>query len=427
MSSIGSLLIRNGTVITSERSFASDVRIEGERITEIGPSLSSTEGTRIVDAAGLLVLPGGIDPHVHLSRRPSLPAAACEGDDFLSGSRAALAGGVTTVGEIPSPEGNEGVMDTVGRVEAEVRARSLVDVFVHPVLGSTTHKLGQISALPARGQPSLKLFLMNPALSEHPLGMKQAVQSAADAKVTVLFHCESPQELAAARDGLLQQGKTSLRYLPESRPVIAEVRAVEQAIRLCRETGATGYIVHVSSADALQLCAEARSAGLPIHIETRPEFLHLTAEIKQGCTSLSRRCARIRIARHFGAALPMVWSIWSQRMTQRFGRSGGNSPLQTRLRSCEWESAGFNSTARCSSPKASHRGGSPSSDSWKLRRQRRLASSGSTHERAPSRSGPTQISFCGTLAKHARSARQICSPAPDSRSTRDGKPPAGLG
>jgi dihydropyrimidinase len=282
MFSIGSLLIRNGTVITSERSFASDVRVEGERITEIGPSLSSTEGTRIVDAAGLLVLPGGIDPHVHLSRRPSLPAAACEGDDFLSGSRAALAGGVTTVGEIPSPEGNEGVMDTVGRVEAEVRTRSLVDVFVHPVLGSATHKLEQISALPARGQPSLKLFLMNPALSEHPLGMKQTVQSAADAKVTVLFHCESPTELAAARDGLLQQGKTSLRYLPESRPVIAEVRAVEQAIRLCRETGATGYIVHVSSSDALQLCAEARSAGLPIHIETRPEFLHLTAACHRG-------------------------------------------------------------------------------------------------------------------------------------------------
>jgi dihydropyrimidinase len=282
MSSANTILIRNGTLVTSECSFPADVRIEGERIVEVGRSLSGTEESLVINATGLLVLPGGVDPHVHLSRRPSLPPEACEGDDFLSGSQAAAGGGVTTVGEIASPEDDEGVLDTIDRVEAEVFSKSMVDVFVHPVLGSATRKLEQISKLPYRGQPSLKIFLMDPTLAEDPASLRRAVQHAAEAKVAVLFHCEAHSELSAAREALRQQGKTSLRYLPESRPVSAEVRATEQAINLCRTTGATGHIVHISCAQALALCSEARAQGLPLHTETRPEFLLLTTACHRG-------------------------------------------------------------------------------------------------------------------------------------------------
>lgn len=272
-----SLLIRRGTVVTETGSSPKDVRVEGGRISELASSLSPRKAEEVLDAQGLLVLPGGVDPHVHVTRRPSVPSELFGPDDLVSSSWAALAGGVTTVGEIPSPDGDEGVVDTINRVEAEVRSKSLVDVFVHPVLGSTTHKIEQIAMLPRRGQPSLKIFLVNPGIVEDPAGLKRAVQQAADAKVTVLFHCESLSELAFARDTLTRQGKTSLHYLPESRPVIAEVRATEHAISLCRDTGATGYIVHISSAEALELCTAARAEGVMIHTETRPEFLYLTA------------------------------------------------------------------------------------------------------------------------------------------------------
>ncbi len=282
MSSAGTVLIQGGTVVTSKRSFVADVRIEGETIIEVGPSLSDSTADQRIDASGLLILPGGVDPHVHLSRRPSLPKEACSGDDFLSGSKGALAGGVTTVGEIASPEADEGVLDTIDRVESDVRSKSLVDVFVHPVLESASRKLEQISKLPAREQPSLKVFLMNPSLAENPAGLKDAVRRAADAGVTVLFHCEALSELSAARDALLKQEMTSLRYLPESRPTSAEVRATEQAIAFCRETGATGYIVHISCAEALGPCAAARVEGLPIHTETRPEFLLLSSAHHRG-------------------------------------------------------------------------------------------------------------------------------------------------
>jgi dihydropyrimidinase len=266
----------------SDRSFDADVRVEGERIVQIASSLSGTRADREIDASGLLILPGGVDPHVHLSQCPWLLPETREGDDFLSGSMGALAGGVTTVGDIPFSEGEEGVVDTIVRLEEEVRTRSLVDVFVHPVLGSPRQKTLQIASLPERGQPSLKLFLTNPAFAEDLPGLEWAVQQAADAGVLLLFHCESLAELEAARAALLEQGRASLRYLPESRPVSAEVCAVGQAIDLCRATGATGYIVHISSAEALSLCSKARAEGLSIHTETRPEFLHLTADEHRG-------------------------------------------------------------------------------------------------------------------------------------------------
>ena len=277
-----STVIRNGTIVTAESLTTADLRIEGERITEIALSISGRPGDEVVDARGLLVLPGGVDPHVHLTRRPSLPTDLLGPEDLTSSSHAALAGGVTTVGEIASPDPAEGVCEVVDRVERDVRSMALVDIFVHPVLGSTTHKADQVSALPNRGQPSLKIFLMDPSLAADAAGLRRVVQRAAEAGVTVLFHCESHEALAEARRGLLEQRRSSLRFLPESRPKAAEIRATRQAIALCRDTGATGYIVHISCDEALRLCIDARSEGLPIHTETRPEFLHLTAERHRG-------------------------------------------------------------------------------------------------------------------------------------------------
>jgi dihydropyrimidinase len=278
----GRILIRDGTLVTATRTTGADIRIRGGCIAEIGTRLPARTGETIVDARGLYVLPGGVDPHVHLTKQPSTPPELRGPEDLESSSWAALAGGVTTVGEIASPESDDGVIDTVDRVERDIRSKSIIDVFVHPVLGSTTHKISQIDELPARGQPSLKIFLMDPAVADDAEGLARAVQRAAAAGVSVLFHCESLPELTRAQRALVTEGKTSLHFLPESRPESSEVCATAWALSLCRKTGATGYIVHVSCAKALTLCTEARAEGLPIHVETRPEFLHLTAACLRG-------------------------------------------------------------------------------------------------------------------------------------------------
>ena len=262
--------------------FDADIRIEGERIVEIGAGISPKRGESVLDARGLLVLPGGVDPHVHLTRRPSLSAEVHRAENLASSSRAALAGGITSVGEIASPDGKEGLLDTIDRVGRDVRAMAFVDVFVHPVLGSTKCKLDHIESLAMRGQPSLKVFLMDPEIAADPVGLENAVRRAADAGVTVLMHCECLPELTAAQEVLHGRGTTSLQYLPESRPKESEIRATEWAIDLSRRTGATVYAVHVSCAEALELLNGAREERLPVHVETRPEFLYLTAACHRG-------------------------------------------------------------------------------------------------------------------------------------------------
>ena len=94
--------------MTAERQIEADIRIIGEKIAEIGPDLPPSAGEeREIDARGLLVLPGGIDPHVHLTMPQSVPAAYHWADDFTSGSQAALAGGITTLGNMSIPDDGE--------------------------------------------------------------------------------------------------------------------------------------------------------------------------------------------------------------------------------------------------------------------------------------------------------------------------------
>ncbi|MFC2078786.1 amidohydrolase family protein [Candidatus Bipolaricaulota bacterium] len=273
------ILIQHGTIVTASDCFGADIRIEDGRIAEVELGLSSRPNETVLDATGLLVLPGGVDPHVHLTRRPS---ASPTTEDLESSSRAALAGGVTTVGEIASADEGEGVIDIINRVERCVRSMAIVDVFVHPVLGSTTCKPHQIDDLSVRGQPSLKIFLMNPETAADPVALEHAVQRAATAGLIVLFHCEHLPDLLAAEKKLRSEGKTSLRYLPESRPKESEIRATAWAIDLCRKTGATGYIVHISCSEVLALTTAAREEGVSIYTETRPEFLYLTSAAHRG-------------------------------------------------------------------------------------------------------------------------------------------------
>src|SRR5687767_15362366 len=113
------LLIRRGRVVNADGARDADVRIVGETIAEVGSNLRAAANARIIDAAGKLVLPGGIDPHTHL--HPSFV------DDMTSGSMAALAGGITTVGTFANATAKETLIDAIDRMAARVRNESIAD------------------------------------------------------------------------------------------------------------------------------------------------------------------------------------------------------------------------------------------------------------------------------------------------------------
>ncbi len=265
-----SLLVKDGRVVTADGQRDADVRILGETVAEVGPGLEAL-GAEVIDARGLLVLPGGIDPHTHLS-----PPWA---DDFESGSRAALAGGITTLGCMTAPKEGEGLVDAAEREEARARREALADVFLHPIAGVPTDgSKRELERLAESGRTSFKIFMVSTRFDENEAAYVDLIRYAGSLGMRTVLHCEDAALLAEAVRRLKAEGKTSLANFADSRPVRAEARAVERAVAIAEATRAPIYIVHLSSQAALEAAAAARKRGIPVAVETRPLYLHFTDE-----------------------------------------------------------------------------------------------------------------------------------------------------
>jgi len=269
------LLITGGEVAGPEGIQRADVRIVGEFIVEVAPALRPNRDATEVDASGKLILPGGIDPHTHLA-----PPWV---DDLTSGSAAALAGGITTLGEFSYPaskgEERESLEESLGRMGDKVRREAIADVILHTyVWPPSSAPKEQLEAIRAAGQPSIKLFTTRQDFGAAIADVLEVMDMARDLGLVVMVHCEDAALLRWAAARLRAEGKSSLRYYAESRPVISEVAATQQAVALCEATRAPTYIVHLSCARALRACRNLDTKNLPLFVETRPIYLHLTAE-----------------------------------------------------------------------------------------------------------------------------------------------------
>ena len=269
------ILIRRGRVVNADAVRDADVRIVGSQIAEIGSGLKPRDGSRIIEAAGRLVMPGGIDPHTHL--HPGFV------DDMTSGSMAAVAGGITTVGTFANATQGETLTAAIDRMAARVTAEAIADVMLHPaVWPPSTDTIAAMQAIADAGQPSFKIFMTRADFGARLPLVIQQLEAARDAGVVTLMHCEDGALLAAAVRRLAAEGRTSLKDYGDSRPVIAEVAATQQAAALCESTRAPIYIVHLSSQRALEATGAARAGKAPLFVETRPLYLHLTSEKMRG-------------------------------------------------------------------------------------------------------------------------------------------------
>src|SRR5262245_25520705 len=124
------LVIRNGLIVTATGRTEGDIRVQGGTVAEIGKGLAAPAGAREIDAKGMLILPGGIDPHVHLGLRPGIAGS----DDYTTGSRAALAGGVTTIANFINQTPDEALSVTLSKAKEEVKAQAIADVLLHVIV-----------------------------------------------------------------------------------------------------------------------------------------------------------------------------------------------------------------------------------------------------------------------------------------------------
>ena len=270
-------LIRNGTVVTAERSLAADILVDGEKIRDIAPSLPAESAGRVIDASGMLLLPGGIDVHTHLD----MPfGGTTSSDDFETGTRAAAFGGTTTLIDFAIQAKGTRMRDALDAWWKKADGRASIDYGLHMIVTDLGEcGLDDMDSMVADGVASFKLFMAYPGvLMVDDATIFQALSRTARNGALICMHAENGGVIDVIVRRALAEGKTAPIHHALTRPVTAEAEAVHRAICLAEMAGAPVYIVHLSSEDALNQVREARDRGVPAFAETCPQYLLLSME-----------------------------------------------------------------------------------------------------------------------------------------------------
>ncbi len=268
-------LIRNGTVVTARETFAADVLIEGERIREVRAGIPPGAAGAVIDAAGLYVMPGGVDVHTHLD----MPLGRIRSsDDFETGTRAAAFGGTTTIVDFATQPRGTSMRDALEIWRQKAAGRACIDYGFHMIvtdLGGSGLK--DMDELVREGVTSFKLFMAYPdSLMADDATIFRALLQTAQNGALVSMHAENGGVIEVLIARALAEGRTAPVHHALTRPPRAEAEAVHRAIALAEMAGVPVYIVHVSSEDALAEIRRARERGAPVFAETCPQYLLLS-------------------------------------------------------------------------------------------------------------------------------------------------------
>jgi dihydropyrimidinase len=269
-----SLLIKNGEIVTASERYVADIFCESETITRIDHDLTPPKGTTVIDAKGKFVFPGFIDPHVHIY----LPfMGTYSKDDYLSGSRAALAGGTTTLIEMCCPARSDDALKSFELWMSQAVGKSACDFSFHMGVTKFDDKSEkQLREIVKRGISSFKVFLAyKGALGVDDAELYRTLKLAKELGVIVTAHCENETLVSERCRELIAAGKTGPGFHEPSRPVQVEAEGVHHLMTFAELTGAATYIVHLSCKEALDQAIAARQRGVRVAVETLIQYLTL--------------------------------------------------------------------------------------------------------------------------------------------------------
>jgi dihydropyrimidinase len=274
------LIIAGGTVVTAADSMRADVGIRSGKIVALSERLSGA--ARTIDASGLLVMPGGIDSHVHLAQ-PAFGGAKMA-DGFESGTRSALAGGNTTVIPFALQPRGASLRASVMAYHQEADGQALCDYGFHLIVTDPTPSvLGQeLPALTEDGYSSFKVFMTYDDLVLNDRQLLEVFECARSCRALVMVHCEGYDAIRFMSERLEAAGKTAPYYHAASRPEVVEREATHRAISHGELIDVPIMIVHVSGRQAMEQVRWAQQRGLNVLAETCPQYVALTAEDLKG-------------------------------------------------------------------------------------------------------------------------------------------------
>lgn len=264
------LVIHSGTLVMSGDTCRADLGVRAGRIAAIGHAL---QGHTRLDATGKLVLPGAIDPHVHLEMSTGQTVSS---DDWITGTVAAAHGGVTTVIDFIEPEPDEPLADALAVRRGQAEGRAVIDYGLHMTLArSDAQTLAQIPAMVAGGTTSFKVYTTYGfRLNDDQL--LPAFKAVGQAGGLILAHAENHAMVEWLRRELLATGCTAPRDHPRSRPAAVEAEAIERVLALAEVAHAPLYVVHTSTGRGAAAIARAQARGQAAFGETCPQYLVLT-------------------------------------------------------------------------------------------------------------------------------------------------------
>jgi dihydropyrimidinase len=270
-------LIQNGTIVNADSTVNADLLIEGAAIKEIRAGIPASSADTVVDARGLLLLPGGIDAHTHLD----MPFGGSQSaDDFLTGTRAAAIGGTTTIVDFAIQARGTKMRDALDTWWKKAEGKACIDYGLHMIVTDLGDAgLEDMDDLVREGVASFKLFMAYPnVLMVDDATIFKALRQTAKNGALICMHAENGSVIDVIVQQALAEGKTAPIYHALTRPTKAEAEAVHRSIAMAEMAGVPVYIVHLSSEDALNQVREARDRGLPAFAETCPQYLLLSIE-----------------------------------------------------------------------------------------------------------------------------------------------------
>lgn len=282
-------LIKNGTIITATDMYKADVLVKNGIITEIGSEISKI-ASEIIDAADKWVLPGAVDAHTHMD-------VQCDGmttvDDFETGTTAAAAGGTTTIIDFAEQAPGASLSQALEEWKAKAKDRSVIDYGFHLALSELNDEiLSQIPGAVKEGVTSFHVRLDGYAERYvHDGNLLDFLQQTAGAGALPCVHAENGELISVFMKRLDDDGKTSIKYFPMSRPPEVEAQAAARAISVAEMAKTPLYLTNLSSAHAAEKVKAARDRGLPVFAETCTHYLAMNSDryeesegIKYFCT-----------------------------------------------------------------------------------------------------------------------------------------------
>jgi dihydropyrimidinase len=274
------ILIKGGTVVSATESKQMDVLVSGEMIARVGVGINES-GHEVVDATGLLVMPGGIDVHTHLD----MPfGGTTSADDYVTGTQAAAVGGTTMLIDFALQSQGHTMREAFDVWRAKSRGKACVDYSLHMAVtdlgpGDGAQGLREMEEMVAEGISSFKLFMAYPGVLMIDDGlMFKVMQKAAALNALCCIHAESASAIDVVVAQMIAEGKTEPHYHALSRSPKAEAEATHRAIALADMAGASVYIVHLSNEDSLAALKFMQARGAKALAETCTQYLVLSIE-----------------------------------------------------------------------------------------------------------------------------------------------------